>query len=344
MKNSAKECKCFKLFVDSPIKKPYLDIFKQKIMVKRVFSLLILIVAFTQLSFGQKNILYWQSSSLEINGNDADWALRDNILRFYDSASNIKYEMRNDENNLYLIFESDDRSLQQQIMMGGLSLKLKVKDKSKRVGEFVINAHKHDMMQPQLGNKNDRTNNQGQNEEEKPQSLDEMAKPKFEMPKDTAFLSGFAYAPEYVVAGELNEDTIGFSFNKDRKVQGSTLELAIPLADLFGDNYNLNNISSTAVQLQLIINAVSTSGKSDFSTGMQGGRSGGMGGPGGGMGGGPGGGMGSGPGGGMGGSPGGGMGGDQMGGGSQQPPSGMPNMSSMGTKKVKIEFYIKGKD
>ena len=300
----------------------------------------------------QVSEINWQPTQLLIDGNPNDWTTQ---LRFFDSNSKIKYEFRNDANNLYFVFKSDEKTLQRQIEQAGMKLKFVVEGKpkvnatielKKKEGFQGMPAPPEGMMQPgQFQNGNRQPDGQafgklpntpGDPNNEK---LDELAMhPQF-APIDTAFTKGFLYNKGIVISEDKNGGVITFA-KSNRRMEESAFELIIPLRELFGDNYQLSDISKRYIQFQLIVNALSeSSNRGNFramrGNGGMGGHGGGMGGPGGGMGG-PGGGMG-GPGGGMGGGPEGGPGGEM---GERPDMQGDSDQASANTGKKTIKATI----
>lgn len=300
----------------------------------------------------QVSEINWQPTQLLIDGNPNDWTTQ---LRFFDSNSKIKYEFRNDANNLYFVFKSDEKLLQRQIEQAGMKLKFVVEGKPKVNATIELNkkegfrgmpAPPEGMMQPgqfQNGNRihDAQTLGKQPNMAENPnnEKLEELSMRRQFTPIDTAYTKGFLYNRDIAISEDKSGGVITFA-KSNRGMEESAFELVIPLRELFGENYQLSNISNHYIQFQLVINALSQSSDRGSFRGMRG--SGGMGGPGGGMGG-PGGGMG-GPGGGMGG-PGGGMGGGSEGGpggemGERPDMQGDSNQASANTGKKTIKATI----
>ena len=74
--------------------------------------------------FGQTSSSKWQAQPIVIDGNGADWGT---LPRFFNSEANVKYEFRNDDQNLYIILKAADRATQMQLMAAGFNVRLKVK-------------------------------------------------------------------------------------------------------------------------------------------------------------------------------------------------------------------------
>jgi len=265
----------------------------------------------------------WQPQSIIIDGDGSDWGT---VPRFFNAESSVKYEFRNDARNLYIILNAASRSTQMQMQMAGFSVKLRVKGSSPLKAGIQFPGMKKGGMPPKM-----------EGQDGKPENLsDQMSLEPKEMPKDTALLDGFLFAKGKVISDNDDQEGIGFARNKSNKDQ-ACYEIRIPLRELFGNNYSLETVIDAPIQLQVMINELSTKGGKKGKGGMDGnGMRGGHGGGGpggggsGGMGGGPGGG---GPGGDMGGDMGGGMpGGGEMGGGQGMDES--SSTSDAGTQSV----------
>lgn len=289
----------------------------------------------------------WQATPLSIDGNPNDWTTK---LRLYDSNSKLMYEFRNDDQNLYFVFKSEDKTLMRQIGQAGMRIKLAVKGnpKTKAIIDFKKNSAmgmmpgQHDGMGMNKGSQSGFSREGMQNGQGRPGNNEQgqlQMKPEF-MPKDTAYVKGFMFAQNFILSNNQHENTITFAKSRGNSDE-SAFELVIPIRELFGDNFQLANIKNIPIQFNLTINALSQSSSSSRMSGGMGGRMGG--GPGGEMGGGPGGGMGGGPGGGMDGGHGGGMGGGP--GGEMGNQSSMPNNmdednSSNSKKEIKALIQL----
>lgn len=290
---------------------------------KRIIQIMLFgAICISQGTFAQSSSK-WQPQSIMIDGNGSDWGT---VPRFFNAESSVKYEFRNDAQNLYIILNAASRQTQMQMQMAGFNVKLKVKSSTPLKAGIQFPGMKKEGMPPKM-----------EGQDGKPENLsDQMSLEPKEMPKDTALLDGFLFAKGKVISDNDDQEGIGFARNKSNRDQ-ACYEIRIPLRELFGNNYSLESVTSTTIQLQVVINELSTKGDKRGKGGMRGnGMRGGHGGGGpgggdhGGMGGGPGGG---GPGGDMGGDMGGGMpGGGEMGGGQEMDES--SSTSDAGTQSV----------
>ncbi len=314
----------------------HLNLSKMKKFIQ--LGLFILIAGFTTVN-AQLSNSKWQPQPITIDGNGSDWG---SLPRFFNENSNVRYEFRNDDQNLYIILNSADRATHMQMQMAGFSIKLKLK--TSPVTKFSLTfpgMNKGDM--PMMREKMGKEDNLVEKS---------VSRPEF-MPKDSVILDGFQFSNGKIQSDCENPQSICYASSKGNREQ-STYEIRIPLREIFGNGYEMGAISKIPVQLQVTINELSKN-QMNKSGGKTGGRmSGGGGRMGGGMRGGMGGGMpgGGDMGGGMpggGGEMGGGMpGGDDMGGGEmgerpQMQQGEMSNESSFDKKTFSIDFRLSDK-
>lgn len=212
----------------------------------------------------------WQAEPVSIDGNSAEWGVNP---RFFNAESNISYEYRNDGQNLYLILKTNDQATQVQLRMAGVSLKFKVKTDPIQKFSLTFPAHKGGM--PPM----ERTGN-GNIGSLKDRAMDNTA---FQM-KDTAIVEGFRYNNGVISSDKMNMSGICFAKGRGNKEQAA-VEIQIPLEEIYGKEFRLENCAETPIQLQISINEMSRNtsmqhGRAMGGHGMQGGGEmrGGMGG------------------------------------------------------------------
>lgn len=231
---------------------------------KTKFQLLFLcLLGLSSISFAQSSLSKWQAQPIVIDGDRSDWV---SIPRFFDSSSNIQYEFRNDDKNLYLIVRTTDRAAQMQMIRGGFSLKLKVKTKIPTRCSITFPALKMGMAPQQFNIKGDEA-----------QMLLEKTAPKpGVLPKDSVVLDGFKFSNGAISSENKDENKICFARNKETREQ-LIYELRVPICEIYGKDFVLEDVVTLPIQLQITINELSqNSGKQDKGgKGMRGGMQGG---------------------------------------------------------------------
>ena len=94
---------------------------------RKIFIISLLTLSFFPFISAQTSSAKWQAQPLIIDGDGSDWG---SMPRFFNSDSNIKYEFRNDAQNLFIIIKAADRATQMQQILAGFSVKLKLKNSS----------------------------------------------------------------------------------------------------------------------------------------------------------------------------------------------------------------------
>lgn len=104
-------------------------------MIKQFLTSVLLFVSI--FSFAQSDILKSNriASVIKIDGDASEWHLP---LRFYDNSTKLFFDFSNDDNNLYLCFQSKDDAEQMKIMRAGITITLSTKGKGKRMSRMEI--------------------------------------------------------------------------------------------------------------------------------------------------------------------------------------------------------------
>ena len=231
-------------------------------------------------AMAQVSTSHWQAQPIAIDGDGSDWGTNP---RFFNAESNVKYEFRNDAQNLYLIIKSADRAVQMQLLKAGFNIKLKVKTSPPIRTTISFPVLKSMGKSPVINNDEARAD----------KLMDKSITNQETMLKDTALLDGFQYSKGKISSENRDEKSICFARSKSLR-ELTYYEIRIPLREIFGNDYTMETISNIPIQLQVNINELSQNEIRKMRTkgGGRGGMGGGHGGGRGGMGGGRNGGMG----------------------------------------------------
>ena len=229
----------------------------------RKIAAVVILYCIATSSFAQENLKsVWTNQPVDVNGSGSGWNLP---LKFYDNETNLFFALKNDSNNLYLCFQSKDEIIQTKIMRAGMKIILsdKINGKHKSVLSFPLSA-KHSP---------------------KPVDKPDEIKPDPLAPRQTerdAFLAG-----DTLMEVKGFEKTNGIiSINNISGIRASigfdsanilTYEVGIPLKELFGDHYDLKDITKD-ISLNVIINSVPGNSGNGGGGGGYSGRGGGRGG------------------------------------------------------------------
>ena len=225
-------------------------------------SFFIILSLFTG-TYAQVSSSKWQTQSIVLDGDALDWATNP---RFFNAESNVQYEFRNDARNLYLIIKSTNQATQLQLVKAGFVVRLKVKTSPPTKTSITFQALKASPM-PRM------RNNQGERNDV---LLEKTVTTQDQMIKDSAILDGFLFTKGAIKSENTDENAISFARYKGNKEQ-SIYEIRIPLRELFGNDFVLDNIKVTPLQLQVVINDLSQKALSSSQGRMGGGNRGGRG-------------------------------------------------------------------
>jgi hypothetical protein len=155
-------------------------------------------------------------------------------------VTKLAFDIRNDSNNLYLVFEIPDQRTQFRIARAGMSLSIEAKTKPKRKKGIYFS--------PFISEKPGQ-HNRTESEKKGPSII----RQKYMLSPPDVMASGFAFSD-----GEISE-------NKDIKkvayfadwdsLNCMTVEFRIPLRELFGDNFDLRKVSEQEISMTLQENA-----------------------------------------------------------------------------------------
>lgn len=248
-------------------------------------------------SYGQVSKSKWLDTPLKIDGKSSDWGDRPS---YFDADSKILYELRNDSNNIYVIFELSEKTSERKFMHAGFELTLNVKSKPKIKASINF--------QPQQVNMQE-----GIASSEQPGGeMSSANRDSYLLNLNYAEIEGFITSKEIIKRNNnQNEDfTFDVGWNDNNRM---IIEIKIPLTALFKEPFNIEDLAKNTINLKCTLKALERPSGNNVGQdgGMQGESS-----PRGGMGGGP-------PGGGKG-------GGSQMGGAG----GGRPDMQTMESANV----------
>ncbi len=214
----------------------------------------VLLICIGTFLFAQENpVCEWAKKKVIVDGNASEWNLP---LKNYDTDTKLFFDFKNDSNNLYLCFQTKDEMTEAKIMRSGMKIILsnKINGKHKSIIDFPMPASKSaeskDEIQPDL-----------------------MAtRPNRHiafLSKDTLMeVKGFATENGTISS----QDTTGIhpAINWD-STKTFTYEIAIPLREMFGNDYAIKDLSK-GISLDIVINAMAT-GKGSKNSGSENGFS-----------------------------------------------------------------------
>ncbi|HXR84351.1 MAG TPA: hypothetical protein VN722_08595 [Hanamia sp.] len=202
------------------------------------FSLTISMIFITAVSFAQSGS-QWTNNKIIVDGSAYDW---NPPLKHYDNQTALFFDIKNDSNNLYLCFQTKDEMNEAKILRSGMKVILsdKINGKHKSVINFPL-PFKH-------------VAKANQSDEIKPDPLaSRQSWHASLLAADTLMeVKGFTNNNGII---SINNSDIRAAINVDSS-NTLTYEIAIPFKELFGNDYNLKDVSKD-ISLNVIINAMS---------------------------------------------------------------------------------------
>lgn len=202
-------------------------------MIKYLYTTLLFFIAFAS---SAQSDLKWADAPIEINGNDTDWG---QMLRFYDAEAKLKYEMRNDNEFLYLVFTTDNELVQNKLQHVGAVITLKTKTKPKTTATLSLASiiPSGAITQRKPGEKPSRAEHRTQ----------------FMLNRPNLFADGFVYTNGTIPENDSNG--IVYAVNWDT-ANIFTLEIKIALRELGGEFYSVQAMQKKSIALQVELPAL----------------------------------------------------------------------------------------
>jgi len=215
------------------------------------YPILILLCAVSQLVFAQT-----KNGAIRIDGFANDW---DDDLKIIDNATGYITAAKNDDQHLYLLFQTDNPQAMNKLLRLGMEVKIKAKTKPKVSATIAFPLEAITSQQ----NNRQRSGRPSQNQqaqqwsqEERNTALIERIETALES-KNQAKLKGFTETNghmllrdiqgiDLVLGTEMREDTIMLNY-----------EVKVPLIELFGQEFKWDQILAAKTTLTIQVNGMS---------------------------------------------------------------------------------------
>jgi uncharacterized membrane protein YgcG len=231
---------------------------------KQLTQLLFVISVFSLQA--EKRVLTWQNGPIIIDGYVSDWT---GNLRNFNQSTGLKYEFRNDSENLYIAYEVPEQQTQMKALTTGILIEISTKAKTKVKASISLPIIDRRSMGRIEGRGIDFAN----------------IKNSYLLGNYPIDLIGFKFSTGLIFPKQ-DSDLISFGYSwSDSDILA--YELKIPLKDLFDEDYKLSSITASKITIKTKLQALQTpsgsaQGGKGGGEGMRGGGGGGQGGMGGG--------------------------------------------------------------
>lgn len=219
-------------------------------------------------SYAQTNTSKWLIAPLTIDGDNADWGGRPSC---YESECAMFYELKNDSNYLFLLFEIAGKQSQTKFMQAGFEVAIKIKTKPKLNASINFLAQQN---QERSARENEGLHN--------PNNLHQG----YLLNSSYADVSGFLKTNEKITRNINGNQAFTYNIGWN-DLNNMLVEIRIPMSEVFGVENVAIDYTKIPISLTCILNAMEhssgekpQSGGSDTQSGVAsgGGRSGGGGG------------------------------------------------------------------
>ena len=224
---------------------------------KKYFLAAISVLATTIVFAQEAPVSEWAKNSITIDGNASEWDLP---LKDFDSYTKLFFEIKNDDKNLYLCFQNKDQMSQAKMLKAGMKIILssKINGKHKASIDFPLPVKKDSASSFTT----DEINSD-------PRLTHQKMHITFLAGDSLMEVNGFARKDGMISSHDTSDIYAAINWDQENTL---TYEIAIPLKEMFGNNYAGKNISKN-ISMEVIINGLKKTGRSGY-----GGRSGGGGG------------------------------------------------------------------
>jgi hypothetical protein len=210
------------------------------------------------MGWAEERVATFQSSPINIDGKMTEWGINP---RYFNSESNLLYELRNDSSQVYIILKTNEPGTIMQMLRAGFTLKLTTKTNPPLISTISFAGMKkgdyRQLNSDKLVEKTDMQKYAG----------------------DSVLIDGFISTEKVVHARSTDLTKISFAKSR-RNPEELIFEFRIPIREMYGNGYLLSNCMKSPINLRIILNDLSQGRSSVHSQmgGMNSHRSGGMGG------------------------------------------------------------------
>ncbi|MFY0593459.1 hypothetical protein [Roseivirga sp.] len=244
---------------------------------KRIFLLMVIAVFANHLN--AQNTTYFTGTS-SIDGLSSDWS---NELISVDEKTKFSTAIRNDTENLYILFQTADRLAINKLLQAGMEISFKAKTKPK------VNAKLEFPLETVRAQGAARGQGQGQGQRNTDEDIDreKLLKERMERQlktKNQAKLKGFSASNGHLLLSDLDGVEMALGMDDTSETPTFGYELKISLKTLYGLDPNWDKVYNTDLNINITVNGLERPQGAGGGTAVRGG--GGRGGAGGGRGGG----------------------------------------------------------
>jgi hypothetical protein len=192
------------------------------------YLLIVFFGIFISCSFtrAQKCVSQWTPAPMVIDGSSSEWP---EFARFRNDKIGLSYDIRNDHDNLYLLFRVPDGTLQMRLMHAGMQVSVKVKSWSS------VSFPAMPLGRPE--------------DEDLTLNIRATGDKYLKALASNTSLEGFVYAKKLENTGGGNCKSVSYAINWTEEGE-MMYEIGIPFCELYGEEFIFSKIAGSALILR----------------------------------------------------------------------------------------------
>lgn len=189
----------------------------------------------------------WKALQTSVDGDISDWKRN---LSYFDASTRMRYDIRNDSNNLYIAMSISDQMMKTKASAAGIELKFKYKNDQKLKPVVFIKPFLKRGMRRGAG----RSGQMGQRGQQEQKMEIEQRRATYKLNKPPVELSGFTSCNGNIYSMQ-HDKSIRYAFDLD-STGTMIMELMIPLAELHGKDKSFEEILKQSIALSISLKAM----------------------------------------------------------------------------------------
>lgn len=217
------------------------------------------------------------------DGLSADWS---NALLSIDKKTSFSTALRNDSENLYILFQTTDQAVINKLLQAGMTITFKAKTKPKLNAKLEFPLETVRAQGGQRGQPQGQRGGQRQAGEavDRAKLMRERIQAQLKT-KNQAKLKGFGVSNGHLLLADIEGMEMAMGLDEAGETPAFNYELKIPITELFGLSMDWKKISAANLAINITVNGIDRPSSVGNAGGGGGGGRGGAGGGGGGRGG-----------------------------------------------------------
>lgn len=217
--------------------------------------LLTLLICAITTSIQAQNTTYFTGES-STDGLSADWS---NDLYSVDKKTNFSTALRNDSENLYILFQTTDQAAINKLLQAGITITFKGKTKPKVNAKLEFPLETVRAQNAQRGQQQGQGQRGGQRQAEGEVDRAKLQKERLQRQLETknqAKLKGFSASNGHLFLADMQGIEMALGLDEGTEAPTLNYELKIPITELFGMSMDWDKITKTNLAINITVNGI----------------------------------------------------------------------------------------